>query len=166
MKRTIRFWMAAVMAAVMAAGCSDDGDSDGLPAQEETAGAAEEAEGGGGEATADSTGTAIRAEQLAPQLVSPADGAEYTVYLFGGTAKVAFRWTALEGADSYSLRMENVAGGYVFGGTSGSLDLPVGTYTWWVCGRYPVDEDTVEDGPASEKFSFTVKQGYFQIQGP
>ncbi len=31
MKRTIRFWMAAVMAVAMAAGCSDDGDSDGLP---------------------------------------------------------------------------------------------------------------------------------------
>ena len=105
-------------------------------------------------------------ERRAPQLVSPADGAEYTVYLFGGTAKVAFQWTALEGAESYSLRMDNIAGGYVFGGTSGSLDLPVGTYTWWVDGRYPVNGDSVEDGPSSQKFSFTVKQGFFQIQGP
>ena len=97
-------------------------------------------------------------EQLAAQLVAPADGAQFKVFVVGSEAKVTFMWTPLAGVDSYTFRMGHFPGGYVFRENTATLEFPIGDYTWWIHGRYPVTADTVEDGPASEKRTFSVRQ--------
>lgn len=97
-------------------------------------------------------------EQLAAQLVAPADGAQFKVFVVGSEAKVTFTWTPLAGVDSYTFRMGHFPGGYVFRENTATLEFPIGDYTWWIHGRYPVTADTVEDGPASEKRTFSVRQ--------
>lgn len=98
------------------------------------------------------------AEQLAAQLVAPADGAPFKVFVVGSEAKVTFTWTPLAGVDSYTFRMGHFPGAYVFRENTATLEFPIGDYTWWIHGRYPVTADTVEDGPASEKRTFSVRQ--------
>ena len=97
-------------------------------------------------------------EQLAAQLVAPADGAQFKVFVVGSKAQVTFTWTPLEGVDSYTFRMGHFPGGYVFGENSATLEFPIGDYTWWIHGRYPVTAETVEEGPASDRRTFSVRQ--------
>ena len=105
-------------------------------------------------------------ERAAPQLLAPADQADYFVLLFGGKTKVVFEWAPLPGVGEYDLRMAHLAGGYRFSGTSGAVELPVGTYTWWIEGMYPISEQFVEAGPASAKRTFTIRQQNVGILSP
>ncbi len=168
MKRIAVGWMMAGMLVGLLAGCSDDDDG---PASAEAVAVADVVDGStGGQANgAENPGVAGDTEEQsanspdaeergAPQLVSPDDDAEYFVLLFNGKAKVTFRWTALPGVAEYDLRMGHIAGGYRFSGTTGTLEFPVGTYSWWIEGMYPVSEQSVEAGPASAKRTFTVRQ--------
>ena len=153
------FWATCALALGLAGatGCDDD-DEDESPA----ATVAVTNVVGGTTVVVTNVATAPAAsgevEQLAAQLVAPADGTQFKVFVVGSKAQVTFTWTPLEGVDSYTFRMGHFPGGYVFGENSATLEFPIGDYTWWIHGRYPATAETVEEGPASDRRTFSVRQ--------
>lgn len=167
-KRGLTAWVAGALAwGVLfgATGCDDE--DDGSSGNQETV----VTNGANGTPVAATNGEPASVppadmERAAPQLLSPTDQAEYFVLLFNGKTKVVFEWAPLPGVGEYDLRLAHLAGGYRFSGTTGAVEFPVGTYTWWIEGMYPIGEQFVEAGPASVKRTFTVRQQNVGILPP
>ena len=95
---------------------------------------------------------------VAPQLVSPADGTEYSaIVILDPGFNVNFEWTAVPGAASYVIELNGVQ--TPVAGTQITLEKGYGEYKWRVWAK---DADGAS-GPASGKFSFTIKSKLIQI---
>ena len=95
---------------------------------------------------------AAPAALVAPQLITPADDTVYSTLLLVDTGyNVNFEWTAVPGAASYVIEVDGVQAAVA--GTTTTQELDYGDYEWRVWAK---DADG-SSGPASGKFSFTIK---------
>lgn len=184
MKRVLAVWMLAGLTTGLWTGCSDDDDAETTPTVVVTTNvvngvpvvttnvAANPASSTNGAGVPVATTNLINGttvvmtnwvltlpagdERAAPQLVAPASRSVFAADA-NGKAWVHFRWTALQGVDSYTHRMDHYPGGVAYRGTSGSMEFSRGIYAWWVHGNYPAGPGRVEPGPASQKFVFIVE---------
>lgn len=90
---------------------------------------------------------------VAPQLVSPADGTEYSaIFIFEPGFNVDFEWTAVPGAASYVLELDGTQNAVA--GTTATLPVPnFGDHKWRVWAK----DENGASGPASAKDAFTIK---------
>ena len=90
---------------------------------------------------------------VAPQLVSPADGTEYSaIVILEPGFNVDFEWTAVPGAASYVLELDGTQ--HAVAGTTATLPVPdFGAHKWRVWAK----DGNGASGPASAKDGFTIK---------
>ena len=91
---------------------------------------------------------------VAPQLISPADGTEYSaIVILDPGYNVSFEWTAVPGAASYVLELDGNQNAVA--GTTATLPVKgFGSHKWRVWAK---DGDGAS-GPASAKDSFTINK--------
>lgn len=91
---------------------------------------------------------------VAPQLVSPADGTEYSAILILDPGyNVSFEWTAVPGAASYVLELDGKQNAVA--GTTTTLPVKgFGNHKWRVWAK----DANGASGPASGKDSFTINK--------
>jgi hypothetical protein len=101
-------------------------------------------------------GETATVELVAPQLVTPAEGQKYTTFLLFNNVEVEFTWTAVPGADSYMLYVNDLT--YAVTGTSQKLSLPIGNHKWRV---HAVANG--KKGPLSSWVNFAVELVTIQV---
>jgi hypothetical protein len=107
---------------------------------------------GGGDDDNNAPATDTTPTLVAPQQVTPADDRVFSTLLLVNTKyKVNFEWTAVPGAASYVLEVGGVQ--TAVSGTTATQEFGYGTYEWRVWAKTAAGTS----GPASGKFSFTVK---------
>jgi len=122
-------------------GCDDDDDS------------------GGGSITVivtNAAGEETSIELVAPTPVTPTEGQELGNLIALASIDVAFEWTAVPGADSYMLYVDDLT--YAVVGTSETIALPMGDHRWRV---HAVAEG--QKGPVSDWINFAVVQTMLQM---
>ncbi len=111
------FWGMALLVAGMlgTTGCDDDDN------------------GGGGTVVVvvtNADGATTEIELVEPEQVTPTEDQKFGTLLLFTSVNVAFEWTAVPGAESYLLYVNDLT--YSVAGTSQTVSLPIGNHKWRV----------------------------------